>query len=176
MNKPKSNKESVPAPKVSGDNARRIKSLSALCADTIQLCAQAKQKIQIYSRNLDPRILNNRELEKHLDSFIRSSRYVRIELLITDEGNLQGIDHRLVKLSQKYTSFVSIRVIPKDFHENHFAFYLVDAKSMIYRPVADRYEAQIHHLPSSKINQKAKYFDEIWQQSAPAVHLRALNL
>ncbi|TQV84442.1 hypothetical protein [Aliikangiella coralliicola] len=154
----------------------RVLSLKALCESTYDYFSTAKQKIQIYTRNLDPRVLNSRELEQSLSRFIRSSRFVKVEILITEERNLQGIDHRLVSLAQKYTSFVSIKVIPKDYHENHFAFYLIDGRTLIYRNVADRYESEIHQLPSSHLKQKTKYFDEVWEKSSPAIHLRALHL
>ena len=158
------------------EKVTRVVSLSELRELTHTHFSAAKQKIQIYTRNLDPRILNNRELEQSLTRFVRSSRFARIEILITEERNLQGIDHRLVSLAQKYTSFVAIRVIPKDYHENHFAFYLIDSRLLIYRNNAERYESEIHHLPSSQVKQKTKYFDEVWEKSSPAIHLRALHI
>jgi|GEM_PF-2026528 len=156
--------------------AVKLSSLGELVAKTSEVLAAAKQTIQIYSRNLDPRILNNRDIEKIVTRFVRSSRFVRVEILITDERNLQGIDHRLVNLAQKYTSFIQIRLIPKDYHENYFGFYLVDGRHLLYRNNVERFESEYHQLPSSLIKQKSKYFDDIWQQSSPASHLRALHL
>ncbi|MET1253749.1 hypothetical protein [Aliikangiella maris] len=136
----------------------------------------ARQKIQLYTDNLDPRILNDSQIESALRQFIRLSRNSRLEILIKDERNLQGIDHAIVRLSQKYTSFIDLRVIPKDFHDNYFSFYIIDGKRMIYRPQADRYEAEYRQLPDGKLNQRSKYFNEVWQQSAQAIYLRALCL
>lgn len=151
----------------------RTSSLSELKEATRDLFNNAKRKVQIYSYNLDPRILNDRDIERILLNFIRKSRNVKIEILIIDERNVQGIDHRLVSLAQKYTSYVSIRLIPKDYHENHFAFYVIDGRQLIYRTVAERFESEVHQLPSVKLKQMSKYFDEVWEQSSPAVHLRA---
>lgn len=158
----------------SNETLQCYSSLSELRAETLKIFQSARRKIQIYTRNLDPRTLNHREIEQQLLNFIRTSRYVRIEILIIEERNLQGIDHRLVSLAQKYTSFVSIRVIPKDFHENHFTFYLIDGRQLLYRSVGERFECEVHQLPSAKIKQQSKYFDDVWQQSAPATYLRAL--
>ena len=154
----------------------QIKTLNELKEQAQVSFRCAKQKIQIYSPNLDPRILSNRENEQVLTRFVRSSRFARIEILITDERNLQGIDHRLVSLAQNFSSYVQIRLIPKDFHENYFAFYVVDGRSIIYRPNFERFESECHEIPSVLIKQKSKYFDEVWQQSSPASHLRALHL
>ena len=169
-------KPSAKAPENKGNTRTLLASLADLNDKTIEFFSLCRQKLQIYTRNLDPRILNNREIEKIISRFVRSSRFARVEILITDERNLQGTDHRLVSLAQKYTSFVQIRVIPKDFHENYFGFYLIDGRAMIYRNNVERFESECHILPSSLIKQKAKYFDDVWQQSAPASQLRALNL
>jgi len=162
--------------KVQQRNVHLISSLSELCQQTRDIFRLAKKKIQLYTHDLDPRVLNHSEIERYLTCFIRSSRNVRVEILIFDEQNLQGTDHRLVRLAQKYTSYVSIRVIPKDLHVYHFTFSLVDERTLIYRNMADRFVSEFHQLPSSKIKQKAKYFNEVWQQSLPAIYLRALHL
>ena len=152
----------------------RTASLSEIREETLSLFSGAKRKIQIYTENLDPRILNTRDIERSLINFVRKSRNVRVEILIIDERNVQSLDHRLVSLAQRYTSFVSIKVIPRDYHENHFAFYIVDGRQLIYRTVAERFESEVHQVPSVKLKQMSKYFDDVWEQSSPAIHLRAL--
>ncbi|WP_196138011.1 hypothetical protein [Aliikangiella sp. G2MR2-5] len=154
----------------------KVESLSDLQKICLSLIANAKYSLQIYSPLLDPRVLNNRDIERRLNLAIRNNRNFRVEILIRDEKAVQGQDHRLVSLSQNYTSFAKIKLIPKDFYENPFAFYLIDGRLLIYRTYADRYESSIHELPDSKIIEKAKYFKEVWEQASPAVHLRALHL
>lgn len=154
----------------------QIKTLRELIEQSQIAFRCAKQKIQLYSPNLDPRVLSNRETEQILTRFVRSSRFAKIEILITEERNLQGIDHRLVSLAQNFSSYVQIKLIPKDYHENYFAFYLVDGRSIIYRSNYERFESECHEVPSTLIKQRSKYFDEVWQQSSPASHLRALHL
>ena len=155
---------------------RLITSLEELKLETKSLFQTAKQKIQIYSANLDPRILNHPSVDLVIKDFIRSSRYARVEILIYDERNLQNVDHRLVRLSQKFTSSIHIKVVPKDFHSNPFSFYLVDKRRMLYRGNDERFETEALQVPSSKVNEKSKLFDDIWQQSDPARHLRALHI
>lgn len=159
-----------------GERISKLDSLVALKQTTLELCRSATKKIQFYTHNLDPRVLNDRELETILKNFFRLSRFVQLQLLIKDEDVLKGLDHRLVALAQNFTSYASIRIIPKDFHENLFAFYLIDARHMIYRSNTEKFESELHQLPSSKLVQMDKYFDEVWQQSSPATHLRALYI
>jgi len=154
----------------------KLESISELKIESNNRFKLASRKIQIYTKNLDPRILSNRDVEQTITRFIRSSRNARVEILIENERSLQGVDHRLVNLAQRYSTYLSIKIVPKDFHENPFAFYLIDGRHMIYRTLAERYECEVHQLPSSKIKKMTKYFDEVWEQSDPAIHLRALHL
>jgi hypothetical protein len=162
---------------VSGFNTDTlITSLDELKLESALLFKNAKRKVQIYSHNLDPRILNHPKIESALKDFIRSSRYAKVEILIYDERNMQNVDHRLVRLAQNFTSNVTIKVVPKDYHENHFAFYLVDDRKILYRSSSERFETEYLQVPNSKINEKSHYFSDIWQKSDPASHLRALHL
>jgi len=159
-------------------NAARhiIDSLAQLKQETNELFAYAKQRIQIYSHDLDPRILNNRETEQQLIRFIKKSRSCKVQILIYDEQRLRGIDHRLVALAQRFTSYVEIKVVAKDHHEIPFGFYLADERTMIYRNNVERYEAEKLQMPNFTIKDKSKLFDSIWQASSPASFLRALHL
>jgi len=155
---------------------RLINSLVDLKDASIDLFRGAKRNIFIYSNDLDPRILNNRDVESRLIQFIKQSRNSRIKILIKSEQELKGCDHRIVALAQRFTSYVEIKLIPLDYHDNHFGFYLVDSREIIYRSNNERYEAEQIQLPSSLIKEKTKLFDQIWQMASPASFLRALNL
>ncbi len=153
-----------------------IDSLTQLKEETSHIFSSAKQSIQIYSHGLDPRILNNRQIDRNILDFIKRSRKSKVQILIYDEQFLRGIDHCLVSLAQKFTSFIDIRIVPKDFHENPFGFYLVDNRAMLYRSNVERYEAEKLIMPNFVIKDKSKLFHTIWQSSSPASFLRALYL
>ncbi len=153
-----------------------LNSLSELSSKTLNHFQLARLRIQLYTRNIDPRILNSRDIEQSIIAFIRSSRNARVEILIRDEAEMRGFDHCLINLAQKFTSYINVKVIPKKFHENLSAFYLIDKRHLIDRILGERFEANIHQLPSAKINQRIKYFEEVWQQATPASQLRALHL
>ncbi len=158
------------------ESPRLLKTLSELRSHSAQLFAKAVNRIQIYSDALDPKILNEKDIEHTLIKFIKQNRHAKIQILIKDELLLRGIDHQLVKLAQQFTSFVEIKVLPKEYHENIFAFYLIDNKQMIYRSSVDNHNAELIKSPHSLINEKSKLFNTIWQSASPASFLRALHL
>jgi len=166
----------IETPEKGHDAHHIIQSLAQLKQQTNDIFAYAKKSVQIYSHGLDPRILNNRETEQQLIHFIKKSRYSKVQILIYDEQLLRGTDHRLVALAQRFTSYIEIKVVDKDHHENPFGFYLVDHQTMIYRNNVERYEAEKFQMPHFAIKDKSKLFDTIWQSSSPASFLRALHL
>jgi hypothetical protein len=155
---------------------RAIDSLNEFKAETEQLFNEASRVIQIYSKDLDPRVLSDTRIESLLLKFIKRSKASKLQLLIFDESYLKGIDHRLVSLAQRFTSYVEIRLIPRDYHENYFGYYLVDKKRIVHRNNIERYQAEYAQLPNSLVKEKSKWFDDIWQKSTPASFLRALHL
>ncbi len=155
---------------------RAIDSLNEFKIETEQLFSEASRLIQIYSKDLDPRVLSDSRIESLLLKFIKRSKASKIQLLIFDESYLKGIDHRLVSLAQRFTSYIEIRLIPRDYHENYFGYYLVDKKRIVHRNNIERYEAEFAQLPNSLVKEKSKWFEDIWQKSTPASFLRALHL
>ncbi|MFT6732165.1 MAG: hypothetical protein ACJAS9_000341 [Polaribacter sp.] len=165
------------ASKVSTNSAPlHIQNFESLKQATLNLFRQSKRIIQIYSFSLDKRILNNREIELTLTKLLRSSRNAKIQCLIYDEKELQGVDHRIVSLAQRFTSFIEIRVIPENFKKTISGFYLVDKKFMIYRSNREKYEALQFNQRQIELKDKLNYFEDVWQQSRPASFLRALHL
>jgi hypothetical protein len=150
-------------------------------ADELKLAAfrmfsQAKRRVDIFSYDLDPRVLSDRNIELALSNLARRSRYSEIRLLVFETRQLQSYDHRLVSLAQQLSSYISIRVLAKDFQQIPYAFYLVDDHGFIYRPNHSEYHAQVFFKDAHKAAEYRKQFEEMWQQSRIASELRALSL
>jgi len=157
-------------------STKLISGYQALQQASQQLFATAHKTIQIYTCDCDPRILNHRNIEQTIIELVKRSRHTRVEILIKTEESLRGIDHRLVSLAQRFTSSIGIKLIPRDYFEEPFAFYLVDSKQILYRQNHQDYHAEERQMPDFLVKDKSRYFDKIWQESSPASFLRALYL
>lgn len=153
-----------------------IQSFEELKQATLDLFKRSKRIIQIYSFSLDKRILNNREIELTMTKLLRSSRNAKVQCLIYDEKELQGFDHRIISLAQRFSSFIEIRIIPDDFKMTNIGYYLIDRQFMIYRSNRENYEALQFNQRRIEVKDKLKHFEDVWQQSQPASFLRALHL
>lgn len=149
---------------------------SELKLASYRMFAQAKRRIDILSFDLDPRVLSDRNIEQAVSQLARRSRYSEIRLLVFDTLQLQSSDHRLVSLSQRLSSFISIRVLAKDFQQTPYGLYLVDDAGLIYRSNHSEYQAKVFFNDMNKVKEYRKQFEEMWEQSRLASELRALSL
>ena len=157
-------------------NMLMISRLEDLKLATVDLFRSSRRSIQIYSSSLDKRILSNRDIEQAVIKLLRSNRNAKIQCLIFDEKELQGHDHRIVNLAQRFTSFIEIKVIPDEYKGTISGYYLSDKKEMVYRTNREKFDARIFKLPQQEVIDKTKHFDALWQQSRPASFLRALHI
>ncbi|MEE4246757.1 MAG: hypothetical protein V2I33_15200 [Kangiellaceae bacterium] len=152
------------------DRASELKLVS------FRMMSQAKRQINIFSRDLDPRILNDRSLERALTKFCRRSRFARVKILIHDPKAIQRQDHRLISLAQNLSSYVTIKAVAKDYLELPFTYYTVDDYGLMYRTVHDDYSTKINFYQPLRVKELNKQFEEIWQQSRVASEFRTLSL
>ncbi len=136
----------------------------------------AKHRINIFSYDLEPRILSERNIESAIKTLARRSRHSEIRILVFDTTALQKIDHRLVALSQELSSFVSIRVLSKDFQQIPYSFHLVDDHGLVYRSNHSEIESLVSFNSPSRVREYRKEFTEMWEHSRVASELRSLSL
>ncbi|WP_144395557.1 hypothetical protein [Pleionea sediminis] len=136
----------------------------------------AKKRIDILTYDLEPRILSEREIEQALKEFIRQSRHTEVRILVFDTTMLQKVDHRLVALAQAFPSYVSIRVLAKDFQQIPYSFHLVDDSGLIYRTNHSELESLVSFNSKLKVREYRKEFNEMWEHSRVASELRSLSI
>lgn len=158
------------------DDEFRVNRLSEIQAVSQQMFSQAKRQVDIFSVDLDPRVLSQRSIEQTLAKLARSSRQSTIRLLIFDVLSLQSIDHRLVDLSQNLSSYVSIKVLANDYQHLPYNYYLVDDAGLMYRSNHKELETQVSFNAKLKVREYRKQFNDMWEQSRIASEFRNLSI
>ncbi len=140
------------------------------------MAAQARQKIDIFSAELDHRIFDNNDVAKALSDFARCNRKSNIRIVVKDSAKLVHLGHRLLALSHKIPSYVHIQVINKDYRDINRMFIVMDDVGYIEQPVPDveKFKACYRSIPQGPEN--ALLFDQIWNKSENDVNLRSLKL
>ena len=140
----------------------------------MSMISQARQNIDLFTRNLDPSILDNNEITEAIMAFIKISSNSRLRILLSDPHSAVQHGHRLIEISRKFSSFVTIRETNEEYKSRPCSFMIVDGRAMIYRPHADAYTAMVHFRAEQESRRNAELFNEIWERSEPVSEIRRL--
>lgn len=146
-------------------------------AAVLDLLAAARHGVRIYTRELDPGLLDAEACVEALRRVAISGRGADIRILVHDTRPAQRDGHRLLPLAQRLPSVFQLRspVEPGD-RDYASAFLLNDAGGYLCRTLADRWEGEGSTWAPGRHAQFAAYFDQVWERSAPCTELRALGL
>jgi predicted GNAT family N-acyltransferase len=159
--------------KLGQDSPRFVPADSA--ATVLDLCAQARRTLRIFSTALEPELYANDAIVSVLSALARRHRQSEIRLLICDETALRESHHPLVALSQRLPSALPLRVLPTDFRpELDELFLLADRSGIFAYPESAPNAAWCsYHLPPT-VKDYQERFDRMWESAEPARYLRRL--
>ncbi len=151
------------------------KTRDACRAATLKILAHCKRDLAIYTRDLDPAILDQADAIEALRQIaLRSKASIRV--LVQDTARAVQVDHRLIELVRRLPSVMSIRKPQHDDLQFTGAFIATDQHSYLERQNADAFECEgdLHHI--GRHGQLLRYFNEVWERSEPASELRRLSI
>jgi predicted GNAT family N-acyltransferase len=142
-----------------------------------ELLADARHEIAIYSRDLDPVLL---DLPPILDAIKRvalSGRRARVRILVQEPRKPLADGHRLLALAQRLPSLIELRT-PHEEHDRQYAsaFLINDRRGYLFRTLASRHEGEGSTYAPGRHAQLREYFDQVWERSVPSEELRQLAI
>jgi hypothetical protein len=141
----------------------------------VALTLQARRSVNIFTRDLDKKIYDNRDVLDALQNLAINSRGL-IRILLKDSGQAVKYGHRLISLSQRLTSFIEIRKVAEDFKEYNEAFLVADEIGYAHRKHADRFEGIARFNAAKEAANLLVFFNEVWRHSEPDPNLRRIYL
>jgi hypothetical protein len=141
----------------------------------VALVSQAQRSVDIFTRDLDKKIYDNRDFLDALQNLVVNNHGL-IRILVKDSGNAVKYGHRLITLSQRLTSFIEIRKVAEDFKEYNEAFLVADEIGYAHRKHADRFEGIARFNAAKEAVHLLVFFNEVWRHSAPDPNLRRIYL
>jgi len=144
----------------------------------ISLVNQANYSIDIFSRNLDTEIYDNKEFERSVFELARKHPSTRIRILVQDSRKAAQNGHCLIRLAQSLTSSVFIHTPSPQYKHEQRSFLIVDKLGLLYRVgTADRnYRASVNFMSPRRAGELSDYFDEAWEHSSPDVQTRRIHM
>jgi len=141
----------------------------------VGLVLQARRNVDIFTRDLDKKIYDNKAFLDGLQNLAINKRGM-IRILVKDSSNAVKYGHRLIALSQRLTSFIEIRRVAEDFKEYNEAFLVADEIGYAHRKHADRFEGTARFNAAKEAVNLLVFFNEVWRHSAPDPNLRRIYL
>ena len=141
----------------------------------VALTLQARRSVDIFTRDLDKKIYDNRDFLDSLQNLAVNHRGL-IRILVKDSSKAVKYGHRLIPLGQRLTSFIEIRKVAEDFKEYNEAFLIADGIGFAHRKHADRFEGLARFNAAREAANLLAFFNEVWRKSAPDPDLRRIYL
>ena len=144
----------------------------------ISLAKQARFSLNLFSRDLDPRVFDNVEFERCIFNLARMHQSADIRILVNDSSRAVKQGHCLIRLAQKLTSSVFIHNPAREYSHVISTFLVVDRKGMLHRPrsTSTDYDAVVNYMAPERAAELQDFFNEMWERSTPDSQIRRLHI
>lgn len=157
--------------------ATEIEGGAAAISVTVALVAQARRSIRIYSRELDPGLLDAPPVLDALRQFAVSGRGAEVQILLHDATAPQRALAPLLPLAQRLPSVFALRVVNAAVDRAYASAYLVtDAGGYYFRPLGHRFEGESDPHSPGRARQLREEFGRVWERSRSCSEFRALGI
>jgi predicted GNAT family N-acyltransferase len=146
---------------------------ASLC---VEMTKAARRSVRIFSPQLDHDVFDRSELASALAEVARGSRYGEVRILISDSRPMVKRGHRLLDLSRRLSSSVTIQKLSAHPELPSDSFVLSDDRGTLFKP--NDSDRDGFYDPESRTRAKPYIdkFDELWLKSRPDPELRVLGL
>ena len=137
---------------------------------------QARHSIRIFTQDMDDALYDTLEFKELIIKFASNAGNPEVRILTQDLDHALRNSHRLIRLSQELSSFITIKKPCDVFKSERSAFITVDDVAMLHRPDGSR--DSFHAVANFKWPPRAQelnhFFTEMWEQAESDPHARQL--
>lgn len=158
------------------EDIRSFSSAAELHEVSLEALRASRRHLDIISRNLEPMIFDTREFVLAVKSLVVNNPKSQVRIIVLRPDMLKGVQHRLVDLSLRLNSFISIRRPSREDWEFNEAMLICDRRHLIHRKLADRFDGVAYFDAEGRAAQQLRKFDELWEYGEPDPNFRQLFL
>ncbi|HEY5850748.1 MAG TPA: GNAT family N-acetyltransferase [Lysobacter sp.] len=157
------------------DQVNAVERRDAAIATVVGVIASARRRLWIYSRELDPGVLDQPEVLAELRRFAVAEGEVRV--LLHDPAAPQRAIAPLLGLAQRLTSAFALRAIEEPVDRDYPGAYVVnDDGGWYFRQLGHRFDGETRLDDPARGRQLRAHFDPVWERARPCSEYRALGL
>lgn len=157
------------------DAVNPVETQAAAVAALLGVVAGARRDLCIYSRELDPGLLDAPEALAALRRFGTHGGQARI--LIQDAAAPQRALSPVIALAQRLPSAFAFRVVEEPVDRAYPSAYLAnDRAGWYFRPLGHRFDGETRLDAPARVRQLRALFDPVWERARPCSEFRALGI
>ena len=154
-----------------------IQDRAAAVAMAVRLVDAARRGLRIYSRELDPGLLDAPEVIDALRRFATAGRGGTVRILLQDAAAPQRSHAPLLGLAQRLPSVFQFREVADPVDRAYpSAFIASDAGGYYFRTLGHRFDGEADPHGPGRARQLGNAFDQVWERSRPVTEYRPLGL
>ncbi|MGD9385255.1 MAG: hypothetical protein PVF28_01800 [Thioalkalispiraceae bacterium] len=142
----------------------------------VQLVSQASHRLDVFTRDLDPRIFDSTEFVDAVRTLALKDNRAKIRFLVIDPDKAIKLGHRLLELSRRLTSRFELRKVHEDYSANPESYLIVDERGLLHRKLASRYEGVANFNNPLAASGLMHHFNEVWEHSTPVLDFKRLYI
>lgn len=157
------------------DAPNPVETHAAALAAVLGVIGQARRELHIYSRELDPGLLDAPGVMAALRRFATGGGEVQV--LLQDPATPQRSLAPLLGLGQRLPSAFAFRAIEEPSDRAYPAAYIVNDRGGYYfRPLGHRFDGETRLDGPARARQLVATFDPVWQRARACTEFRALGI
>lgn len=159
------------------DRPLAVDDLDGAIAASAAVIGQARRRLVIHSRRLDPGLYDAPAVLAALRAFASARREVEVRVLLHDALAAQRALSPVIALGQRLPSVFAFREVDDPVDRNDATACLAsDAGGWFHRPFGHRFEGEWMFSGAARARQIIAGFDPVWERSRPCTELRALGI
>ena len=157
--------------------ATAVENAAGGVAALLAITAQARRSLRIYSRELDPGLLDDPRALDALRRFATRMRGAEVQILLQDAGTPQRTLAPLLTLAQRLPSVFAFREVREPVDKAYAsAFIANDLGGYYFRTLGHRYDGETDLEGAGRARQLRDEFGRFWERARPCTEFRALGI
>ena len=155
--------------------ASAVEDVDAAAAVLVALAGHARRELGLYSRTMDPGLLDRGEVLDALRRFAVRPGERRVRILLQDAATPQRVGAPLLPLAQRLPSVFAFREVRDPVDARYASAYVfIDSGGALFRPLGHRFDGEggVDVAPVARRLQLE--FERVWERSRPCTEYRAL--
>lgn len=152
-----------------------VETREAAIAALLGVIGGARRQLFLYSRELDPGLLDNPRVLAALRRLATGGG--EIHVLLQDPSTPQRVLGPMIALAQRLPSAFGFRAVEEPTDRSYPSAYATnDLGGYYFRPLGHRFEGETRLDGAGRARQLRANFDPVWQRARPCTEYRSLGL